>query len=200
MPNTPRYARGQVIEIINSVIDKIDTDKSVTREVFVHLSELAQIIDSLKKDISSVQPGHVKNSHIPDATDELGAVVTATAEATNKIMSVCEEIEAIAGTVEGAPGEDIRNKVTQIYEACGFQDITGQRIRNVVGTLQVIETKIDRIMETLNETVGLKISDEKFEKVVSIDDDKSLLNGPQMPDKAVTQADIDKLLAEFDNK
>ncbi|HEU4837936.1 MAG TPA: hypothetical protein VFS88_00825 [Micavibrio sp.] len=32
------------------------------------------------------------NSHIPDATDELGAVVTATAEATNKIMSVCEEI------------------------------------------------------------------------------------------------------------
>ncbi len=200
MPNTPRYARGQVIEIINSVIDKIDTDKSVTREVFLHLSELAQIIDSLKKDISSVQPGHVKNSHIPDATDELGAVVTATAEATNKIMTICEDIEAISETVEGQPGEDIRTKVTQIYEACGFQDITGQRIRNVVGTLQVIETKIDKIMETLNQTVGLKISDEKFEKVVSIDDEKSLLNGPQMPEKAVTQADIDKLLAEFDNQ
>lgn len=200
MPNTPRYARGQVIEIINSVIDKIDTEKSVTREVFLHLSELAQIIDSLKKDISSVQPGHVKNSHIPDATDELGAVVTATAEATNKIMTICEDIEAISETVEGQPGEDIRTKVTQIYEACGFQDITGQRIRNVVGTLQVIETKIDKIMETLNQTVGLKISDEKFEKVVSIDDEKSLLNGPQMPEKAVTQADIDKLLAEFDNQ
>ena len=200
MPDTPRYARGQVIEIINSVIDKMDTDKSVTREVFLHLSELANIIDSLKKDISSVQPGHVKNSHIPDATDELGAVVTATAEATNKIMSVCEDIETIAATVEGQSGEDIRNKVTQIYEACGFQDITGQRIRNVVSTLQVIEEKIDRIMETLNETVGLKLSDDKYEKVVSIDDAKSLLNGPQMPDKAVTQADIDKLLAEFDSK
>ena len=200
MPNTPQYARGQVIEIINSVISKVDADKSATREVFLHLSELAQIIDSLKKDISSVQPGHVKNSHIPDATDELGAVVTATAEATNKIMSICEEIENIAVTIEGQPGEEIRNKVTQVYEACGFQDITGQRIRNVVGTLQLIETKIDKIMETLNETVGLKISDDKYEKVVSVDDEKSLLNGPQMPDKAVTQADIDKLLAEFDNK
>jgi chemotaxis protein CheZ len=200
MPNTPQYARGQVIEIINSVISKVDADKSATREVFLHLSELAQIIDSLKKDISLVQPGHVKNSHIPDATDELGAVVIATAEATNKIMSICEEIENIAGTVEGQQGEEIRNKVTQVYEACGFQDITGQRIRNVVGTLQLIETKIDKIMETLNETVGLKISDDKYEKVISIDDDKSLLNGPQMPDKAVTQADIDKLLAEFDNK
>jgi chemotaxis protein CheZ len=200
MSDTPRYARGQVIEIINSVIDKVDADKSVAREVFLHLSELANIIDSLKKDISSVQPGHVKNSHIPEATDELGAVVTATADATNKIMSVCEEIETIAGSVEGEPGEDILNKITQIYEACGFQDITGQRIRNVVVTLQVIETKIDKILETLNQTVGLKLSDEKYEKVVSIDNEKSLLNGPQMPDKAVTQDDIDKLLAEFDTR
>ncbi len=200
MPNTPLYARGQVIEIINSVINKVDADKSATREVFLHLSELAQIIDSLKRDISSVQPGHVKNSHIPDATDELGAVVTATAEATNKIMSICEEIEAISNSVEGQPAEDIRNKVTQIYEACGFQDITGQRIRNVVATLQVIEQKIDKIMQTLNETVGLKITDDKYEKVVSVDDDKSLLNGPQMPDKAITQDDIDKLLAEFDSQ
>lgn len=199
MPDTPRYARGQVIEIINSVIEKVDAEKSATREVFLHLAELAQIIDSLKKDISSVQPGHVKHSHIPEATDELGAVVTATAEATNKIMSVCEEIETIADGVEGQPGEDIRNKITQIYEACGFQDITGQRIRNVVSTLQVIEHKIDAIMTTLNETVGLKLSDDKYEKVVSIHDDKSLLNGPQMPEKAVTQEDIDKLLAEFDN-
>jgi chemotaxis protein CheZ len=198
MPDTPRYARGQVIDIINSVIDKMDTGKDVTREVFLHLSELAQIIDSLKKDISSVKPGHVKNSHIPDATDELGAVVTATAEATNKIMNICEEIESIADSVEGAPSEEIKNRVTQIYEACGFQDITGQRIRNVVSTLQVIEQKIDKIMETLSNTVGLKISDDKHEKVISIDDEKSLLNGPQMLDKAITQDDIDKLLADFD--
>lgn len=198
MPNTPRYARGQVIEIINSVIDKMDTGKDVPREVFLHLAELAQIIDSLKKDISSVKPGHVKNSHIPDATDELGAVVLATAEATNKIMTVCEEIEGIADSVEGTAAEDIRTRVTQIYEACGFQDITGQRIKNVIATLQIIEEKIDSIMQTLGETVGLRISDEKLEKTVSVEDEKSLLNGPQMPAKAVTQEDIDKLLADFD--
>lgn len=198
MPNTPRYARGQVIEIINSVITKMETEKDVTREVFMHLSELAQIIDSLKKDISSVKPGHVKNSYIPDATDELGAVVTATAEATNKIMTVCEEIEGIANSVEGQSSEKIKDKVTQIYEACGFQDITGQRIRNVIATLQIIEQKIDSIMETLGNTVGLRVSDDKLEKVISVDDEKSLLNGPQLPSKAVTQADIDKLLADFD--
>lgn len=198
MSNTPQYARGQVIEIIHSVINKMETEKEVTREVFLHLSELAQIIDSLKKDISSVKPGHVKSSYIPDATDELGAVVTATAEATNKIMTVCEEIEGIANSVEGPTGDGIKERITQIYEACGFQDITGQRIRNVIGTLQIIEQKIDSIMETLGATVGLRGSDEKLEKTVSIDDEKSLMNGPQMPAKAVTQEDIDKLLADFD--
>jgi chemotaxis protein CheZ len=197
MPNTPQYGRGQVIEIINSVINKMDAN-SQSREVYTHIAELAQIIDSLKKDINSYNPEHVKNSHIPDATDELDAVVTATAEATNKIMSVCEEIEDIAATVGGDIQDKITGKTIQIYEACSFQDITGQRIRNVVGTLRVIENKLDQIMGTLGEKVGLKIADGKYEKSVSVDDDKSLLNGPQLPEKAVTQDDIDKLLAEFD--
>ncbi len=197
MPNTPQYARGQVIEIINSVISKIDTG-AASRDVFVHLAELAEIIDSLKKNISSQRPEHVKNSHIRDATDELGAVVTATAEATNTIMTLCEDIQEIAESLPPESQQAINDKTTQIFEACSFQDITGQRIKNVVNTLALIEEKIDGILETLGDTVGLRGGDSKHEKVVSVDDDKSLLNGPQLTGKAMLQADIDKLLAEFD--
>ncbi|PZQ48459.1 MAG: chemotaxis protein [Micavibrio aeruginosavorus] len=199
MSNTQKYGRGQVIDIINSVINKIDHEKvDSQREVFLHIAELAEIIDSLKKDINSVKPEHVKTTHIPDATDELGAVVTATAEATNRIMSVCEEIQEIAGTLDEGPQNALNDKAMQIFEACSFQDITGQRIKNVVTTLRVIEEKIDAIMNSLGHRVGVKTGDERIEKVISVDDEKSLLNGPQMPDKAITQADIDKLLAEFD--
>lgn len=199
MPSTPRYGRGQVIEIINSVVNKMDHDKhDDRRELFQHIAELAAIIDSLKKDITQVKPEHVKNSHIPDATDELGAVVTATAEATNKIMSVCEEIQEIANSLDSAPQSALNDKTTQIFEACSFQDITGQRIKNVVGTLRVIEEKIDALMDTLGQKVGVHLTDEKFEKSISVDDEKSLLNGPQMAGKAISQDDIDKLLAEFD--
>ncbi|HEU4837935.1 MAG TPA: hypothetical protein VFS88_00820 [Micavibrio sp.] len=49
MPNTPQYARGQVIEIITSVLNKMDADKATSRDVYLHLAELVQIIDSLKK-------------------------------------------------------------------------------------------------------------------------------------------------------
>ena len=198
MANSQRYGRGQVIDIINSVIDKMD-HSAANREVFTYIAELAEIIDSLKKDIRSQSPEHVINSHIPDATDELGAVVSATAEATDKIMGTCEEIEQFAETLSPEQRDALTGKVTQIYEACTFQDITGQRIKNVVTTLKLIEEKIDRIMDTLGDKVGVKLPDGKFEKVVSINDEKSLLNGPQMQDKAITQDEIDRLLAEFDN-
>lgn len=198
MPNSPIYGRGQVIEIINSVLDKVDTNQNMSRDVFVHLAELAQTIDNLKKDISSVQPGHVKNSHIPDATDELDEVVRATAEATNKIMDLCDDISTISSGLEAPVNEEISNKVAQIFEACSFQDITGQRIRNVVTTFKVIEDKVDQIMDMLGDTMGLKLSAERLEKEVSVEDEKSLLNGPQMSDKAISQEDIDKLLADFD--
>jgi chemotaxis protein CheZ len=197
MSETARYGRGQVIEIINSVITKIDAN-TANRDFYNHIAELAQIIDSLKKEISSYNPEHVKNSHIPEATDELDAVVTATADATNKIMNLCEEIETFGERLAAEEREALSAKVTQIFEACSFQDITGQRIRKVVATLLVIEDKIDRIMETLNQKVGLKVSDHKLEKTVSVQDEKSLLNGPQMAEKAISQDDIDRLLAEFE--
>jgi len=80
----------------------------------------------------------------------------------------------------------------KIYEACSFQDITGQRVSKVIQTFNVIESKIDKLVSVL----GVKESgeEEEDERV----GDERLLNGPQMADEAISQEDIDKLLAEFD--
>ena len=194
------YGRGQVIDIINSVIHKIDQKGDTKREIYHYIAELSVIIESLKQDIASHRPEHVANSHIPDANDELDAVVEATAEATNMIMTNCEDIEALAQSLPEEQGRILSGYVTNIYEACTFQDITGQRIKKVVSTLREIEDRIDKIIKTLDQKVGpLKLSNERIEKKVSAENDASLLNGPQMPAKAISQDDIDKLLAEFDN-
>jgi len=63
MSDVNQYGRGQVIEIITSVINKIDGN-SGQREIYNHISELAQIIDDLKKQISLHSPQHVKNTHV----------------------------------------------------------------------------------------------------------------------------------------
>lgn len=196
------YGRGQVIEIITTVINKFNGSSDDLRVMYEHISSLAQTIDRLKKEIASSQTYNVKHSHVPDALDELDAVIDSTAEATNAIMAACEEIEHVGSTLSSEQAAELSDKVTKIYEACSFQDITGQRIRKVVSTLKEIETKIDSLLKTLDMSVGPVPHDESppNAKVVSIEDEKSLLNGPQMADKAISQDDIDRLLAEFDSK
>ena len=46
-----------------------------------------------------------------------------------------------------ALAQDIQERVVKIFEACNFQDLTGQRITKVVATLKFIETHIVRMME-----------------------------------------------------
>lgn len=189
------YQRGQVIEIIQSVVNKIDGPTDIPKEVYVQLSELAENIDKLRKDIAESRPRNLQEDDIPTATDELDAVVGSTAEATNTIMNTCEEIENLAEALGDSEGK-LAECTGKIYEACSFQDITGQRISKVVNTLKNIEQTIDILMTALNDQVGpiADIAAKKEEKNIG----KALAQGPQMPDKAISQDDIDKLLAEFD--
>ena len=61
-------------------------------------------------------------------------------------MEAAEQIELAGDEVGGEVAEKITNATTQIYEACGFQDITGQRISKIVKAMQEIETKIDDLI------------------------------------------------------
>ncbi len=196
------YQRGQVVQIIQSVIDKMDKGQADQQldVLKTEIATLAETIYRLKLDITQTEAGQLQHEKIPDATEELDAVVEATAEATNNIMSACETIENLADKIGGDDGMILSTEVTKVYEACGFQDITGQRITKVVNTLKEIDFKISMLMQALDMQVG-PIDHKKPEAVSqepSTENPDSLLNGPQMPDAAVSQDDIDKLLAEFD--
>ena len=96
----------------------------------------------------------LRATHFQNAWDELDAVVAATEEATNTIMNCCDDISAIAGKVGGEDGDALMNNVTKMFEACNFQDITGQRIGKVVKTLRYIETHINQLVELFGKEIG----------------------------------------------
>jgi chemotaxis protein CheZ len=186
-----QYRREQVVSIINSVIKKVEVTDVISREsLYAELQSLHQLIDELRKEVSN-RPEEIREQHIPSATDELDAIVQATADATGSIMDSCEEIEKLGGEIGGDAGDKITAEITKIYEACSFQDITGQRVTKVVGTLKQIDEKVGRILDAFGPTSG-GVPEEKAPVK------ETLVNGPQMPDKAISQDDIDKLLAEFD--
>ncbi len=197
-----RYEKDQVVKIINSVIEKVGKSGDVSKDViYGELAQLRGIIEDLKANIGMVAPADITGKHIPTATDELDAVVSATADATGQIMDACEAIENEAGAIGGEKADAITAHVTRIYEACSFQDITGQRIKKVVSALHAIDTKVGAIMNIMGDDGAASgtqsAEDDQGERFV-LPEEKGLLNGPQMPASAITQADIDKLLEDFD--
>jgi chemotaxis protein CheZ len=72
---------------------------------------------------------------------ELEAVVQATEAAANQIMEAAEAIGDWLrdGSRDVESLEIVANKLNSIFEACTFQDITGQRIRRAIQHLQHVE-------------------------------------------------------------
>jgi chemotaxis protein CheZ len=187
--------RDKVVELISSVIKKVEEKGDVSREAIqTELRELSALIEQTRAEIRQTGMSEIGGKHIPSATDELDAVVAATEVATEAIMDGCDAIAAQAAKLPPADGEALTVEVTKILEACSFQDITGQRITKVVKSLKTIDEKVARLLSILDDKVpGLHQADEGDTRT----GDAKLLNGPQMPDKAISQDDIDKLLADL---
>jgi len=205
-PAPQSYERDQVVKIISSVMAKVEgAETEAQKAIFEELSNLRSIIQEARNELGSARPSDIKDKFIPSATDELDAVIEATAKATGDIMDSCDAIQENADKAGGEPGEAINNEVMKIYEACSFQDITGQRINKVVTTIKTIEERVDKLLATLgNKAPGMdqtSAAAAEAKESISKKQDKyeGYLNGPQLEGQGVGQDDIDKILAEFDN-
>jgi len=96
------------------------------------LSEIRQQIAS----VVAAPTAATRNSGL-----ELEAVVQATEAAANRIMEAAEAIGdwLREGKHDTASIEVVNEKVNAIFEACSFQDVTGQRIRRAIQHLQQVE-------------------------------------------------------------
>jgi len=164
------------------------------------LEALSEAIKSARSELSTLSPEDIRNEHIPAATDELDTDVLATEAATNSIMEVAEDIEKISEGLPPEAQEKLNDAVVRIFEACSFQDITGQRITKVVRTLKVIEAKVDGVLSAFGDDVARERKKNLDAELDTASDraDEQILHGPQSEGEASSQEDIDKLLASFD--
>lgn len=74
---------------------------------------------------------------------ELEAVVQATEQAANQIMEAAEAIgDWLEHGQDAAGAAIISQRLNAIFEACTFQDLTGQRIRRAIEHLQRVEVML----------------------------------------------------------
>jgi len=160
--------------------------------IYKELTDVSSFINNARSEIGRLQPGNLKEKHFPEAGKELEAITQSTEAATNTIMEQAElimsadpeDMEAYHATVQGA--------VMEIFEACSFQDITGQRISKVVSTLVHIEDKIGSLADAL----GSAIEEGPVEEETDEDRRKRelILNGPALDGEGVSQSDVDELM------
>jgi len=196
-----QVATADIAAVVESIMATMKGDLTAADiELYGELEALARYIHAAKADIAALRPDEVRDDYLPTAADELDAIVAATETATNSIMDATEKIEGVTNQVDPDVAASIMNATTEIYEACGFQDITGQRITKIVKALQDIEVKIDALVEAFGseiEKVKKEDSKEQKEELKEVRDE-DLLEGPQLEEKAQTQEEIDALLATFD--
>jgi chemotaxis protein CheZ len=203
----------EMAEIVRGIVTTMAGDITASEAVvYGELDALAAIIRNAKAEIAELRNDDIRQRHLPVAQDELDAVVSATEEATHAIMAAAEKIEATAAAIGGEHADRLTEAVTGIYEACTFQDITGQRISKVVRTLHQIEKKVSALLGALggeaptvaDAATGDKAAADKpgaaakakvDPQAVAAMDDKALLNGPQMPANAMGQDEIDAILS-----
>ncbi|HTB46892.1 MAG TPA: protein phosphatase CheZ [Acetobacteraceae bacterium] len=181
-----------VADVVRAVLSTMSGDLTAKEtSLLTEVESLGRTIAAAKAEIAALRVDDITVSDIPFATDELDAIVAHTAAATHAILETCETLDAVAEHLAGEPAAQLQDATTRIYEACGFQDITGQRITKVVNTLKIIETKVGQLVSTFGETSSVAGSPDGPAEAV-------LLNGPQLPTVAMDQSDIDKLLASFE--
>lgn len=167
----------------------------------VELDLIHEAINRTKREIAVLHGKSFNGEEMTKVTGELGAVVGGTEEATQQILEAAEAIDEAASAMSKQQSadqqerlsQDIQERVITIFEACNFQDLTGQRINKVMTTMKFIEHHINVMMEIWGGVDAIKahapaIVDERV-------GDARLLNGPKGPDEEghASQNDIDAM-------
>jgi chemotaxis regulatin CheY-phosphate phosphatase CheZ len=204
-----RNRHADTLEIVSS-IERLE--KVIQREravpdidrIRLDLADMAEAIARTKQEIFQMKHETEDGGRFADASRELDAIVNQTERATNEILLNAEQIQELAWLMREAKVPDeycdkLDNHSTDIYTACSFQDLTGQRTRKVVTVLRYLESRINAMMgiwgvEFMDATVTMPDGSTGSANFEDTRPDAHLLNGPQLEGEGINQSSIDDLM------
>ena len=204
--NSQDNSYNSIDEIVDAAraMSQGDFKHEIKEELYGQLGDIARYINATIKNMQSVEPSiaHVSDK-IPQASVQLSEISKATEEATHNVMTQVEKVldnhDLIIHHTESAErGNDIPNSLTEvrnvvsenreilldIITGLSFQDLTGQKIKMIVGLIEDVEKRLLQLIVTF----GLKSKDTN-------EDDSSLKEFSDNP--TLKQDVVDNILKEF---
>jgi chemotaxis regulatin CheY-phosphate phosphatase CheZ len=189
---------AMLLKALDRIEAAIGGERSVepVERIRFDLVEMSKAIARTKTDIASMKPDADHHGKFGEASEELDSVVQQTEAATSDILACAERIQEMAWTLreQGLEAEvcDLLDaQATEVYTACSFQDLTGQRTRKVIGVLRYLEGRINAMIDIwgLDGAMSAEAAETR-----AVETGKALLNGPAKPGQGLDQADVDMVM------
>jgi hypothetical protein len=178
-----------------------DANNLVNRvQVLRHeLQDMSASISQARREIAALRPSEDGNDRFSTASNELDAIIVSTERASSEILTSSERILELIGNLREGGGDTasflskIESEVMEIFTACSFQDLTGQRTTKVINVLRYIEQRIGSMIAIWGED-KMPRSDLPPDPVDERPD-AHLLHGPSLT--GIDQSEVDQLMSGF---
>lgn len=173
-------------------------NKADQKQLVDELVGLFSSLQHFRRELAAIRHPSNEPARFDTMSEQLDAIVDATETATDTILGTVEDIsqsiEERRSQLESAGLTDwageIETKFQSIFEACSFQDITGQRITKIVAELKFIDERLNSMIEIWGPE-GLL--DEPVPAPVDDTPEGEKLDGPALAGQGVSQDEIDKM-------
>lgn len=175
-----------------------DGSDSGLRDVRIEIARMVREIGQAKREIAAIKHPMASEDQVHTASQHLEEIVGMTESATNDIIAGVDAVDDVLKQIraDASASEDVHELVdtaslhlVKIIEACGFQDLTGQRIAQVVKVLRRIEQRVIAMIDIwgLDAFRDLPVLGDEIEEA------ERLLNGPALGGQGLSQEDVDAL-------
>lgn len=192
---------AQEVADTRALLDTYRAQIEQCEKLKVELDLIHDAIDRTKREIATLHGKSFDGGEMAKVNGELGAVVGGTEHATQQILEAAESIDQAASAMSKVQSadqqkrlaDDIQERVISIFEACNFQDLTGQRISKVMTTMKFIEQHINTMMDIWGGVDAIK--SHVPQPADNRSEEEKLLNGPKLAGDVghASQDDIDAL-------
>jgi hypothetical protein len=178
-----------------------DANNLVNRvQVLRHeLQDMSASISQARREIAALRPTEDGNDRFSTASNELDAIIVSTERASSEILTSSERILELIGYLRDGGGDTadflskIEAEVMEIFTACSFQDLTGQRTTKVINVLRYIEQRIGSMIAIWGEDKIRR--EEPPPEPEDARPDAHLLHGPSLT--GIDQSEVDQLMSGF---
>lgn len=174
---------AEIREVVDETLKSMGLDKKLNLETVKGLVELKALVSVARQQLVAMGP-KINQEYIPAAKTELTEVIKASDESMMNVLDCANKLDEIESQIPEEIATQLREIVTNIYNASVNHDVMVQRINKVSGILCSIDTDLSQISLDPNKAPPPPPETKKKDP---------LMEGPQSSEQAPSQDDIDSL-------